>query len=370
MSTDDPPTRPSLRDLLTDKFGHLSIRSLQIIVVLLLATAVVFALVQLKLVVIPVLIAIILAAAVSPVVGWLTRHRMPRILATWITLVAAVVVFGGIVTLIVFAVRGQWEQLGQSASDGLDDLRGFLANGPIQIDQEQLDSARDAIVGFLTSSQFGTGALAGVSAAGEVITGALLLVVILFFFIKDGPRIWAFLLKPFSGYRLERGQRIGTTAVRVLGGYVRGTAVIALVDAVAIGVGLAILQVPLALPLAIIVFIGAFIPLIGATLAGVLAALVALVANGPVVALIVVAIVIAVNQLEGDLLQPVVMAQSLKLHPLVILVALTAGTILGGIVGAVLSVPIAAVGWAIVKTWNPPVLAPVPDEPEIEQTSV
>jgi predicted PurR-regulated permease PerM len=338
--------------MLTDKFGQLSIRSLQIIVVVLLATGIVFALVQLKLVVIPVLIALILAAAVSPVVRWMVAHRVPRMLATWITLIGGIAIFGGIVTLIVFAVRGQWDELGRSASDGIDDLRGFLANGPIQIDQAQLDSARDAVVDFLTSSQFGTGALAGVSAAGEVITGALLVFVILFFFIKDGPRIWAFFLKPFSGYRLERGRRIGVTAVRVLGGYVRGTAVIALVDAVAIGVGLAVLQVPLALPLAIIVFIGAFIPLIGATLAGVLAALVALVANGPVVALIVVIIVIAVNQLEGDLLQPVVMAQSLKLHPLVILVALTAGTILGGIIGAVLSVPIAAVAWAIIKVWN------------------
>lgn len=172
--------------------------------------------------------------------------------------------------------------------------------------------------------------------------------------MKDGDRIWSFFLLPLKGERFERGRRIGHTAPRVLGGYMRGTAIIALVDAVAIGVGLAILRVPLALPLAVIVFFGAFIPLVGATLAGVLAALVALVANGPGVALIVVIIVIAVNQLEGDLLQPVVMAQSLKLHPLVILVALTAGTILGGITGAVLSVPIAAVAWAILKMWNRP----------------
>jgi predicted PurR-regulated permease PerM len=148
--------------------------------------------------------------------------------------------------------------------------------------------------------------------------------------------------------------------VKVLGGYVRGTAIIALVDAVGIGIGLAILQVPLALPLAVIVFLGAFIPLVGATVAGILAALVALVANGPLVALIVVAIVIVVNQVEGDFLQPVVMAQSLKLHPLVILIALTAGTIVGGIVGAVLAVPFAAVGWAIIKVWDGP-------DPSIDQ---
>jgi predicted PurR-regulated permease PerM len=352
MSTEDPSSRPSLRSLFTDKFGQLSVRSLQIIIVLALAALVVFALIQLKLVVIPVLLALIIAAALSPVLRWLKRRGLGAMAATWVTLLAGVVVFGGLVTLIVFAVRGQWGELRDSAAQGIDDLHGFVLGLPFDIDQQQLDSLRDTVVDFLTSSQFGTGALAGVSAAGEVITGAVLMIVILFFFMKDGPRIWEFLLKPFSGYRHERGERIGATAVRVLGGYVRGTATIAFVDAAGIGIGLAILGVPLALPLAIIVFVGAFIPLIGATLAGVLAALVALVANGPLIALIVIAIVVAVNQLEGNFLQPIVMAQSLKLHPLVILIALTAGTILGGIVGAVLSVPIAAVAWAIVKTWN------------------
>jgi predicted PurR-regulated permease PerM len=254
----------------------------------------------------------------------------------------------------VFAVRNQWDELVVAASEGFDDLLGWAQTLPFPIDEQQLDDARDGIIDFITSAEFGTGALAGVSAAAEFITGALLLLVLLFFFLKDGDRIWGFFMRPFRGERLERGRRIGVTSVKVLGGYVRGTAIIALVDAVAIGIGLAILQVPLALPLAVIVFLTAFIPLVGATVAGILAALVALVANGPVVALIVVAIVIAVNQIEGDLLQPVVMAQSLKLHPLVILIALTAGTIVGGIVGAVLAVPLTAVGWAIIKVWEGP----------------
>ncbi|PPF79781.1 AI-2E family transporter [Subtercola sp. Z020] len=346
--------RPSLRDLLTDKFGQLAVRSAQIIVVLVLVTAIVFALVQLKLVVIPVLIALILASALSPVIGFLRRRGLSPGIATWVTLIAGILVFGGIITLIVFAVEGQWDELSSSAVEGVNQLQQFVQNGPFNISQEQFDSGRDAVVGFLTSSQFGTGAIAGVSAAGSVITGALLAFVILFFFLKDGDRIWAFFLRPFHGYRHERGERIGHVAVKTFGGYVRGTAIVAFVDAVFIGAGAAILGVPLALPLAVIVFVTAFIPIIGATLAGVLAALVALVANGPFVALLVVIIVIIVNQLEGNLLQPVVMANSLQLHPLVILVALTAGTILGGVLGAVLAVPIAAVGWAIVKVWNHP----------------
>jgi len=368
--SDQMRPRPALRDLLTDRLGVLGIRSAQIILVIVLAAVAVFALVQLKLVVIPLLIALILAAALSPVIKFLRGRGVSAILATWITLVSGIVVFGGLVTLIVFAVRDQWGELVSSASDGIDQLHEFVENGPFPVDQAQLDSLRDTVVDFLTSSQFGSGALAGVSVAGELITGILLAVVILFFFLKDGDKIWAFFLRPFHGHVLDRGRRIGRTAVKTLGGYVRGTATVAAVDAVAIGVGVAIIGVPLALPLAVIVFLSAFIPLIGATVAGILAALVALVANGPVAALIVVIIVIAVNQLEGNFLQPVVMAQSLKLHPLVILLALTAGTILGGIVGAVLSVPIAAVGWAIVKTWNAPETATVADDPEIEQTSV
>ena len=368
--SDQMRPRPALRDLLTDRLGVLGIRSAQIILVIVLAAVAVFALVQLKLVVIPLLIALILAAALTPVIKFLRGRGVSAILATWITLVSGIVVFGGLVTLIVFAVRDQWGELVSSASDGIDQLHEFVENGPFPVDQAQLDSLRDTVVDFLTSSQFGSGALAGVSVAGELITGILLAVVILFFFLKDGDKIWAFFLRPFHGHVLDRGRRIGRTAVKTLGGYVRGTATVAAVDAVAIGVGVAIIGVPLALPLAVIVFLSAFIPLIGATVAGILAALVALVANGPVAALIVVIIVIAVNQLEGNFLQPVVMAQSLKLHPLVILLALTAGTILGGIVGAVLSVPIAAVGWAIVKTWNAPETATVADDPEIEQTSV
>ena len=343
-----------LQSLLTDRLGRWGVRSAQIIVVVVLAAGVVYALVQVKLVVIPVLVALILASALAPLVGWLRKRGLPRILATWATLLAGALILGGIVTLIVFAVQNQWGALVVAATDGVDELRGLLVDGPLALDSEAFNAVRDSVVGFVTSAQFGTGALAGVSAVVELVTGALLILVILFFFLKDGGQIWGFFLRFLHGERLERAHRIGAVTPTVLGQYVRGTAIIALFDAVMIGIGLAILQVPLALPLAVIVFLTAFIPLIGATIAGILAALVALVANGPLVALIVVAIVVVVNQLEGDLLNPVVMAGSLKLHPLVILIALTAGTILGGIAGAVLAVPLVAVGWAMIKVWDGP----------------
>ncbi|MFC9919738.1 AI-2E family transporter [Agromyces binzhouensis] len=355
----EPPTAPEHArrgaggPIWNDRLGRWSIRSLQVLIVVALGALGVWALTRVTLIVIPVLVALILAAAASPLIG-LLRRVMPPILAAWTALLGGILVLGGIITAIVFAVRSQWSDLSDSAVAGFEDLVDWVQTLPIPVDQAQLDEWRDGILDFVTSAEFGQSALTGVSQATEFVTGLVLMLVVLFFFLKDGDRIWAFFMRPFTGERLERGRRVGETSVKVLGGYVRGTAIVAFVDAVAIGIGLAILQVPLALPLAVIVFLTAFIPLIGATVAGILAALVALVANGPIVALIVVAIVIAVNQLEGDLLQPVVMAQSLKLHPLVVLVALTAGTILGGIAGAVLAVPLTAVGWAIVKVWDAP----------------
>ncbi|WBU39111.1 AI-2E family transporter [Homoserinibacter sp. YIM 151385] len=355
--------RPSLRGLLTDRLGRWSIRSLQIIAILILASGAVFALVQLRLVVIPLLIATILACAAAPLVGWL-RRGVGAMGAAWITLLGGIVVIGGLVTLVVFAVRGQWGDLQESAVQGFQKVQAWALSLdlPFDLDLESIDVEQiqaDA-VGFLTSSSFGSGAVAGLSAAGEFVTGLVLTITILFFFLKDGDRIWAFFLRPFRGARRARGERVGRTGIRVLGGYVRGTATIAAVDALGIGIGLAILQVPLALPLSVIVFVGAFVPIVGATVAGILAAVVALVANGWLAAVIVVGVVVLVNQLEGNFLQPVVMGQSLKIHPLVILVALTGGTILGGITGAVLAVPIVAFGWAVVKDWDRDALPSAP----------
>jgi predicted PurR-regulated permease PerM len=346
--------KPTVHGMWTDRLGVAATRSLQIVLVLALAIIVVFALVQLRIAVIPLLLAIIIAAAFSPVVVWMRNRGLPPIAAAWIALLGSLLVLGGIITAIVFAVRQQWADLFEEAQIGIDKLIVWVQSLPLPLDLIDFEALRDQLIDFATSAQFGSGALSGAVAVGEFVAGFLLFLVILFFFLKDGDRIWQFFLRPFTGVRLARGQRVGRTAVVTLGGYIRGTSIVALVDAVGIGLALVILQVPLALPLAVIVFIAAFIPIVGATVAGILAALVALVANGPFIALIVIIVVIAVNQLEGNFLQPVVMAQSLKLHPLVILLALSVGTILGGIVGAVLSVPIAATAWAIVKTWDAP----------------
>lgn len=345
------PARPPW-SLWGDTFGRLATRALQIILVLVVVAGAVLAMTQLTLVIIPVVLALILAAAFNPVMRWMRRKGVPAMLATVLALLAIFVVLGGVVWLIVNAVRDQFGELYDQAAQGIDQVVDWVTTLPFAPTDEQIQQARDAVIDFVTSSQFGSGAIAGVSAAASFVTGLVLMIVVLFFFLKDGPRIWEFLLRPFEGANYARAKRIGRRTVETLGGYVRGTATVALVDAIGIGVVLAVLQVPLALPLAVLVFLLAFIPLVGATLAGALATLVALVANGWLIALIVLGAVILVNQLEGNFLQPVVMGRSLNLHALVILIALTIGTVLGGIVGAVLSVPIAAVAWGIVQVWD------------------
>ncbi len=350
-SEQDPPP-PVERSLWRDKFGRLTTRCIQMLALLAVVAVSLFLIVQLRLILVPVLIALILASALSPIMRRLRAWKFPAALAAAIVLVSIVGLFGLIAWLVSWAVLNQWDDLAESATEGINQLREMVGDLPITIDDAQIQEWRDTAVEFLTSGDVGAGAIQGVTTAAHVITGLVLVVVMLFFFLKDGPEIWEFFLRPFRGNDYERAKRIGRNAVVTLGGYARGTAIIAAVDAIGIGIGLFILKVPLAIPLTVIIFLTAFIPLIGAVAASGLAALVALVANGPVTALIVIGIAVVVNQLEGNLLQPVVMSRSVNLHALAILVALTAGTILGGIVGALLAVPIAAVVWRIVSVWN------------------
>ncbi|KQS02641.1 MAG: AI-2E family transporter [Microbacterium ginsengisoli] len=355
---DLPPLSPRSRlaALWTDGFGTLATRAMQIIVVVALLAGAIWGIRSLTVVVIPLLLALILASAFAPVMGAMRRRGVPDVAATLITLFTILVLLSLVGWLIVWAVRDQFDELSTQAQSGFEHFLEWIATLPIAIDAAQIDDWLTAARGFVTSAQFGSGALAGVSAVATFLTSLVLLVVVLFFFLKDGARMWSFLLRPFEGAHYARARRIGTKTVSVLGSYVRGTAAVAAVDAVGILIGLLILQVPLAIPLAVLVFLLAFIPIVGATLAGILAALVALVANGWVNALLVVGVVVLVNQLEGSFLQPVLMGRSMRLHAFVVLIALTVGTVLGGVIGAVLAVPITAVVWGAVQVWDGPQL--------------
>ncbi len=344
----------STRSLWRDAMGHAATRSIQTISILAVVVLVMFLLTRLTLVAIPITIALILASAMFPVVRKLRSWGFAPALAAVTTLLGSVAVIGGVIFLIVNAVRSQWSELADSAVEGFHKLQESFEGLPIQVSPEQFDEFKESATDFLTSSNFGSTAVAGISATGTFLTGLVLLFVVLFFFLKDGPQIWEFLLRPFEGEAYARARRAGGKTVSVLGHYIRGTASVAAVDAIGIGLGLVIIGVQLALPLSVIVFLTSFIPLVGATFAGILAALVALVSNGPIAALLVLGVVVLVNQLEGNFLQPVLMGRSLSLHPLVILLALTAGTITAGILGAVLSVPIAAVIWGVMNVWDGP----------------
>lgn len=348
------PTDSRASRLWSDGFGSIGTRSLQVLAIIAIIAVFGYVGTRLTLVVIPVLLALVLAAAISPLVSFLRRRGLPSLLATWVSLLALVALLSAVVWLVVQAVADQWGELQAQALKGFDSLQVYVENLPFEITDEQIASVRDSAVGLLQSDAVGTGALEGVSQTTNFVAGFFIMIVVLFFFLKDGPAMWEFLLRPFEGHRYERGQRVGAATMRTLGSYVRGTAIVAIVDAIGIGIGLVIVGVPLAVPLSVLVFLLAFIPLVGATLAGILAALVTLVAVGPVEALIVIAIVVGVNQLEGNLLQPVVMGRTLSLHPLGILIALTAGTVLAGITGAVLAVPIAASIWRAIQVWDGP----------------
>jgi predicted PurR-regulated permease PerM len=332
-----------------DRLGRAAVRSVQTLLVLTLAAAAVWAGVQLRLLVVPLLIATLIAAAASPVVARLVRLGLPRALAVWLALLAGFAVIGGGAYFVGSAALSQWDGLSERADDGIAELERFLAQPPLGLDRDQLEELR-AMALQLVSGPSGMG---GATLVFEIVTGVFLGLVLLYFLLKDGERIWAFLrTEVLPEKHSERFDLIAARTVEVLGGYVRGTALVALVEAVLIGVTIAVLGVPLALPLAVVVFVGAFVPLIGATTAGTLAAVVALLANGPGTALIVVGVVVLVNQLEGDFLSPVVLGKVLSLHPLAVLMALTAGTITAGITGAILSVPFAAVAWSAITTWR------------------
>jgi putative heme transporter len=337
-----------------DVFGTLATRSLQAIIVVGVAAVLILGMLQLTVVVIPVLLALILASAAAPVMSWLRRHGISSLWATLLTLLGVVLLLSGVSWLVVSAVRDQWDDLTSSAERGFESLMAWIETLPFEIDQAQIDEWIATATDFLTSAQFGSGAIAGVSAVANFITGLVLMIVTLFFFLKDGPKLWEFLLRPFRGEQYDRAVRVGHKTVQSFGAYLRGTAAVAAVDAIGITAGLLILQIPLAIPLGVLVFLLAFIPIVGATLAGILAALVALVTHGWVIALIVVGIVVAVNQLEGNFLQPVLMGRSMRLHAFAVLIALTIGTVLGGIVGAILAVPLTAAAWGVIQVWDGP----------------
>ncbi len=319
------------------------------IVLLVGAAVAVSAMTRLYLVTLPVIIALILSTLCVPPARKLERRGLPRLAAAALVVVGGVGTFFGILAALTPAFVSQIQQLGPTVGQGFNRLLVWLEEGPIGYDRAQLDALLDTAMSSLEgaagtiATQIGSLALA----LAEGVTALVLALVLLFFFVKDGEQLVSWFQKLTPEVHRDDVRAAGQRGWVALSGFVRGTSAVALIDAIGIGLGLLLLDVTLVLPLAVLVFFGGFVPVIGASVTGLLAVLVALADQGVGTALIVAAIVLAVQQIESNLLQPTIMRRAVALHPVVILGVLTAGAVLIGIVGAFLAVPITAVVAAV-----------------------
>lgn len=295
--------------------------------------------------VVPIAIALLLAALMAPGVERLVKWGVPRGISALLVMVAGIAVVGGLLTFVIIQFIDGLPDLQQQVSDSLNQIRKWLNDGPLHIDQKQITDFVNNTIDTIQENQSAItqGAITTATTIGEILTGLLLTVFVLIFFLYDGSGIWTFVTRGVPERVRERVDVAGRRGFGALVSYVRATAAVALVDAVGIGIGLAIVGVPLVIPLSALVFLSAFVPIIGAVLAGTVAVLITLVANGFVAALIVLAIVIGVMQLESHVLQPWLLGRAVRLHPLAVVLAIAAGLIAAGIAGALLSVPLLAV---------------------------
>lgn len=333
------------------------------LIVIVIATAgLVLGLIQLKTVVVPVLVATLLAALLAPLAGWFHgRLRFPRALAVVATMLIVLGAVGGLITLAGNSIVRGLPELKDRAVAGFHDALAWLSSGPLGVDEATLTAWLDQVQEQLSSNadQILSGALSLTSSAGHIAAGALIALFCLFFFLLEGRRIWEWLVGLFPRAARAKVDGAGLRSWISLGSYARTQILVAFVDGIGIGLGAWLLGVPLPIPLGILVFVGSFIPIVGALVTGSVAVAVALVDGGPLTAVLMLAVVLLVQQIEGHLLQPLLMSRALKLHPVAVLLAVATGTLVGGIVGALLAVPFVAVGNTALKYLNG--RDPVPD---------
>ena len=313
-------------------------------------------------VVVPVALALMATALLVPVVDGLDRRGAPRGGAVTLVLLAGLAVVGGLLTFVVSQFVTGLPGLVDQVTHSIDSTRNWLINGPFHLSGDQINRAGDSAIGALRGhqEQLTSGALSTAGTLTEILTGALLTLFTLIFFLHGGRNIWQFVTRALPASVRERVRDAGRSGFHSLIGYVRATFLVALVDAAGIGTGLAVMGIPLALPLASVVFLGAFIPLVGAVISGFLAVVVALLAKGIVYALLTLALIIAVQQLEAHVLQPFVMGRAVSLHPLAVVLGIAAGSVIAGIIGALLAVP-------AIAFLNNAVRVLLAEDPDVEQ---
>lgn len=300
---------------------------------------------ELRLIVLPVIFALIAATVLDPLVGWLHRHGVPRVLGALGTVLVSLAIVATIVAFLIEPLVTGFDTLVDDVGNEISRVPEEIGEGTLGLSSERVDDLVDRVSNEVegNAESLVGGVLSGALLVGEAIAGLLMTIVLLIFFLKDGPRMWAWILERMPRRRQPVVDAAGRRTWWLLGRYLRGVVIIGLVDAVGIGVGLIIVGVPHVVPLVVLTFFGGFFPIVGAILAGSVAVFVALVSLGFVEALIVLAIVIAVQQFEGNVVDPVVLGYAVRLHPTVTLLAVTGGGVLGGIIGAFLAVPLVAV---------------------------
>lgn len=314
------------------------------IVIAAAAAIVIWLVIQLKLLVVPLLLAILLTALLWPVFELLLRARFPRWLAIIVIVLGTIAVVTGLLWLVGWQIAVEWPSVQERSIQVFDDFRAFLIEGPLGLSPEQISGIFDEIVEFLQGQAqwLWTGALAIGSTFGQIATGLLLTIFILICFLADGAGIWRWTAKLFPRKARPAVHTAALNGWSTVINYARTQLLVATIDAIGIGLGAVLLGVPLAIPIAVLVFLGSFIPFVGAVVTGALAVFLALVYNGPWIALWMLLVVIGVQQLEGQVLQPLIMGAAVKVHPLAVVLVVTGGAMIGGIAGALFAVPLAA----------------------------
>ncbi|TAM68351.1 MAG: AI-2E family transporter [Microbacteriaceae bacterium] len=306
---------------------------------------VIFLVIQLRLIVIPVLVAVLLSALLIPVVDFLGRHRWPRWSAILVAMMGTIVVVGALVFLVILQIRGELPALQKQSAAAYDNFRDWLAGPPLHFTDAQLNGYLAQAWNALQqdSQLLISGAVSIGSTLGHVLAGVFLTLFSTLFMLIDGTGIWAWLLRIFPKKARPAADGAGKAGWGTLRNFVRVQILVASIDAVGIGLGAFFLGLPLIVPIAVLVFLGSFIPIVGAVVTGALAVIVALIYNGWVAAAIMLAVVLIVQQLEGHVLQPLIMGTAVKVHPLAVVLVVATGSLLAGIPGALFAVPFAAV---------------------------
>jgi predicted PurR-regulated permease PerM len=300
---------------------------------------------RLRVIVVPVAVAILLSTFLVPPARFLRGRGWPRALAAVAVVVAALVLAAGAVAALVPGIVRDVGEVDASVRGGVDQVTELLTREPFSLSERRVEEWTDRAEDELRSrsSRLVGGLFGGAFLVLELLAGLALAVVTLFFLVKDGDRLWRSTVRLFPERTRPDVEEIGRLAWETAGGYIRGVSLVALFDAVLIGLAIWLVGVPFVLPLAALTFLGGFFPIVGAVVAGFVAAMVALVANGWVAALVVVGAIVLVQQLESNVLQPFVVGSAVRVHPLGILLAISAGGILWGVAGAFLAVPLVAV---------------------------